>query len=87
MTKAQIIQLYLLKTSIKKAIHKYYIITNIEKDTIRRGEVSSHILHVLNLPKNNKNQKMVINELTKLGVRPTILNGTRIYRGMVPRNL
>ena len=85
MNNIEIIQTYLLRNSIKKAIEKNFIVTHQSSDYVKRGEVSGVILDKLRLPKNNKNQKLIRNILSNLGVKPTVLTGVRIYRGIVIR--
>ena len=82
MNKIQILQLYVLKTQIKRLINEHFCLTFEHSDVLKRHEVGHFILDKLDLPKNNKNQILVRDILLSLGVKATVSTGVRIYRGI-----
>ena len=82
MTDLEIIKEYQLRMNLKKVIRENLIITHLHEDVARRGEISNFILDSMNLVKNTKNRKLINNTLAKLGVKLTVLDGKRIFRGI-----
>ena len=82
MTKIEIIQEYLKRTTFKKVIKENFTFTGLESDILRRGEVIDIIFEKAGYPKNNKNIRLVTGILINFGAKASITMGKKNFRKM-----